>query len=192
MSTPSPSPTCPFCSIANTYPPVRPTAFIPEDSNSQKTPSDLAAPKPDISPISLAAPSDSAESTTHLILSTEYVLAFLDIMPLTRGHVLVIPRAHYEKLGDVDVRASREIGQWLPIISRVVMRTLFGEDDGSSWNWNVVQNNGVRAAQQVPHAHFHIIPRPSLDPAPNAARMSFAMFGRGQREELDDEEGDRE
>ncbi|GAB1192174.1 hypothetical protein APSETT444_001359 [Aspergillus pseudonomiae] len=112
-------------------------------------------------------------------------------MPLTRGHVLVIPRTHYEKLGDVDVKVSRELGQWLPILSRVVMRTISGEHDSSSdWNWNVVQNNGIRAAQQVPHAHFHIIPRPSSNPAPNAARASFVMFGRGQRDELDDDEGE--
>ncbi|KAB8276784.1 HIT-like domain-containing protein [Aspergillus minisclerotigenes] len=111
-------------------------------------------------------------------------------MPLTRGHVLVIPRTHYEKLGDVDIKVSRELGQWLPILSRVVMRTIFREDDSSDWNWNVVQNNGIRAAQQVPHAHFHIIPRPSSNPAANAARASFVMFGRGQREELDDEEGE--
>lgn len=49
---------------------------------------------------------------------------------------------------------------------------------------------GIRAAQQVPHAHFHIIPRASSNPAANAARASFVMFGRGQREELDDDEGE--
>lgn len=46
---------------------------------------------------------------------------------------------------------------------------------------------GVRAAQVVPHVHFHIIPRPVTD---GAHKPGFAMFGRGQREELDDEEAD--
>lgn len=46
---------------------------------------------------------------------------------------------------------------------------------------------GIRAAQVVPHVHFHIIPRPVTD---GAHKPGFAMFGRGQREELDDEEGD--
>ncbi|KAF7619035.1 HIT domain protein [Aspergillus flavus] len=183
MSTPS---SCPFCNIASTYPPMSPTAFTPENNcpNSQNT------KKPYTAPISLPDSSDPSQPTAHLILSTKHVLAFLDIMPLTRGHVLVIPRAHYEKLGDVDIKVSRELGQWLPILSRVVMRTIFREDDSSDWNWNVVQNNGIRAAQQVPHAHFHIIPRPSSNPAANAARASFVMFGRGQREELDDDEGE--
>ncbi|KNG88978.1 HIT domain protein [Aspergillus nomiae NRRL 13137] len=184
MSTPS---SCPFCNIASTYPPIPPTAFTPDNTppNSQNT------TKPYTSLIPLPDASDPTQPTAHLILSTKHVLAFLDIMPLTRGHVLVIPRTHYEKLGDVDVKVSRELGQWLPILSRVVMRTISGDQDSSSdWNWNVVQNNGVRAAQQVPHAHFHIIPRPSSNPAPNAARASFVMFGRGQRDELDDDEGE--
>lgn len=42
----------------------------------------------------------------------------------------------------------------------------------------------------MPHVHFHVIPRPPLDAAPTAAKMSFVMFGRGQRDELDDEEGE--
>jgi hypothetical protein len=36
-----------------------------------------------------------------------------------------------------------QIGQWLPIISRVVMRTLYGDEADSNWHWNVVQNNGM-------------------------------------------------
>jgi hypothetical protein len=59
---------------------------------------------------------------------------------------------------------------------------------------------GERAAQVVPHVHFHIIPRPSLpsttqyssnsSAALMAKSSSWAMFGRGMREELDDQEGE--
>ncbi|KAJ5168274.1 Hit family protein 1 [Penicillium canariense] len=153
-------PSCPFCNIAATNPP---------------------APFNEPEPVS--SPEESAPiGTAHLILSTEHVLAFLDIMPLTRGHVLLASRAHYEKLGDMGVAAGQEMGKWLPIISRVVTKTIFGDDPDR--HWNVVQNNGARAAQQVPHVHFHIIPRPS----DFAHKPSFAMFGRGQRHELDDDE----
>ncbi|KAJ5823307.1 hypothetical protein N7447_005647 [Penicillium robsamsonii] len=157
-------PPCPFCNIASSYPP---TPFNDPESNPAST-----AP-PDSGPLS------------HIILSTEHVLAFLDIMPLARGHVLVAPRHHYKLLGDMGVQAGQEMGKWLPIISRVVTKTVFGNDPDR--HWNVVQNNGERAAQVVPHVHFHIIPRPAQGAN---QRTSFAMFGRGQREELDDDEAE--
>ncbi|KAH1801222.1 hypothetical protein KXX36_007878 [Aspergillus fumigatus] len=178
MTVPSSSASCPFCRIAAAYPPIPPSIFRPQ--HKQDSAQELAI-----------IPTDTTQEThAHLVLSTPYVLAFLDIMPLTRGHVLVVTRDHHEKLKDMDVEVSREIGQWLPIISRVVMRTIFGTETESDWSWNVVQNNGIRAAQQVPHVHFHVIPRPPLNPAATAAKMSFVMFGRGQRDELDDDEGE--
>ena len=72
-------------------------------------------------------------------------------------------------------------GLWLPILSRVVAKVMVVDD------WNIVQNNGARAAQVVPHVHFHIIPRP--ESRPEIKSRSWTMFGRGQRDELDDEEG---
>lgn len=59
-------------------------------------------------------------------------------------------------------------------------------------DWNIVQNNGARAAQVVPHVHFHIIPRPgdnNESKVPAIKNFSWQMFGRGQREDLDDDEG---
>jgi diadenosine tetraphosphate (Ap4A) HIT family hydrolase len=92
------------------------------------------------------------------------------------------------------------IGFWLPILARVV-KQVTGVSD-----YNIVQNNGkipfpqshpplfahlvgARAAQVVPHVHFHIIPRP--ESKPEIKSKSWTMFGRGQRDELDDEEGIR-
>ena len=61
----------------------------------------------------------------------------------------------------------------------------------------MVQNNGERAAQVVPHLHFHLIPRYSESQREGRRKgnvdvgmlKSWRMFGRGSREELDDEEG---
>lgn len=50
-----------------------------------------------------------------------------------------------------------------------------------------MQNNGAAAAQVVPHMHYHLIPRPEIR-ASGRFSESFTMFGRGQREELDDDE----
>ena len=48
----------------------------------------------------------------------------------------------------------------------------------------------MSAAQLVPHVHFHVIPRPAMNAPPSGGKVSFVMFGRGQRDELDDEEGE--
>lgn len=81
---------CPFCNIAATNPPA---PF-------NEPPSESAAAGPI---------SDASKTTAHMILSTEHVMAFLDIMPLTPGHVLVAPRRHYEMLGDMGVQAGQEV-----------------------------------------------------------------------------------
>jgi diadenosine tetraphosphate (Ap4A) HIT family hydrolase len=72
-------------------------------------------------------------------------------------------------------------GFWLPLLARTVAKVTGVTD------YNIVQNNGARAAQVVPHVHFHIIPRPGS--LPELKNKSWTMFGRGQREDLDDDEG---
>jgi diadenosine tetraphosphate (Ap4A) HIT family hydrolase len=72
-------------------------------------------------------------------------------------------------------------GFWLPLLARTVAKVTGVTD------YNIVQNNGARAAQVVPHVHFHIIPRPAT--MPEIKNKSWTMFGRGQRDDLDDEEG---
>ena len=75
-------------------------------------------------------------------------------------------------------------------MSRALAKTLDIED------WNVVQNNGARAAQVVPHVHFHFIPRYPEGRKELGGKgavdvgmlKSWRMFGRGTREDLDDEE----
>ena len=87
----------------------------------------------------------------HRVLETEHVLAFLDIGPLSRGHTLVIPkerRAHLHELSDDQAAA---LGRVLPRVARAVM-----EATGAT-AYNVLQNNGREAHQEVMHVHFHVI-----------------------------------
>ncbi|CRK38409.1 hypothetical protein BN1708_020526, partial [Verticillium longisporum] len=74
-----------------------------------------------------------------------------------------------------------ELGRFLRTLSRALARVTGVED------WNVVQNNGAAAAQVVMHMHYHLIPRPEIR-ASGRFSESFTMFGRGKREELDDDE----
>ncbi|KAK3989334.1 HIT-like domain-containing protein [Cladorrhinum sp. PSN332] len=164
-SSPSHDSTCPFCTIATVYQSYNPLTPPPPAS-------------PSISP-SLTSPNPS----TFLLLSTRYLIAFLDIMPLSPGHLLLCPRSHRPKLTDVTPEEAAELGKYVRVLSAAVSKATGIKD------WNVVQNNGAAAAQVVPHCHFHVIPRPELRDK-RAERFTSTMFGRGQRGELDDEEGE--
>jgi diadenosine tetraphosphate (Ap4A) HIT family hydrolase len=58
--------------------------------------------------------------SAFVVLSTPLCMAFLDIMPLSPGHLLVTTRRHHEKISDVSEEESRELGLWLPRLSRVL------------------------------------------------------------------------
>ncbi|KIW12964.1 hypothetical protein PV08_08151 [Exophiala spinifera] len=175
------SPRCPFCVIAHTYKAIPPTS---------------AERNPALEPEQLDPPS-------YVLYSSEHVIAFLDIMPLTRGHVLVAPRKHRVKVGDLSPDEGAEIGRVLPLLSRSVMKAVMPDIPHQKVDYNVVQNNGPGAAQVVPHVHFHIVPRPPLNYVtpkesksksetqypPNAQPTGFnrtrILFGRGMRDDLD-------
>ncbi|MEO0321394.1 MAG: HIT family protein [Myxococcota bacterium] len=94
------------------------------------------------------------EIPCHEVYQDEHVLAFLDIGPLAKGHVLVIPKEEVATVAELTDEASAAIGRVLPRLCRAVMR-VSGCDE-----YNILQNNGPRAHQAVFHVHFHIIPKP--------------------------------
>lgn len=158
---------CPFCRIAHLYAPYDPTA-----------------PPPASSPALSPERSSPAGPETYIVLSTPTVMAFLDIMPLARGHLLLCPRRHAPKLTGTTPGEARELGYYLRVLSAALGRATGVVD------WNVVQNNGAAAAQVVPHMHYHVIPRPEIR-AQGRWSEKFTMFGRGQRTDLDPEDGEK-
>jgi len=85
------------------------------------------------------------------------VVAFLDIQPVNPGHVLVVPREHYEVLRDV----PKEVGLHLYTVATKlipVIQHAAGADD-----MNIVVNSGQAAGQNVMHYHLHLIPRRTGD-----------------------------
>lgn len=99
----------------------------------------------------------SGELPCHRIYEDEHVLAFLDIGPLSTGHTLVIPKEPAETLDQLSDAASAAIGAALPRICRAVCAATGCRD------YNVLQNNGRPAHQEVMHVHFHVIPKPGPD-----------------------------
>ena len=93
------------------------------------------------------------EIPCHKVWEDDHVLAFLDIGPLSRGHVLVIPKEARALLHELSDESAAALGRVLPRICRAVLAAT-----GAS-AYNVLQNNGALAHQEVPHVHFHVIPR---------------------------------
>ena len=86
----------------------------------------------------------------HKVYETDSTLAFLDINPLAPGHTLVIPKEHQQKVHELTSASLADVGQVLGKVAAVV----------AGDNYNVLQNNGSLAHQEVMHVHFHIIPKP--------------------------------
>lgn len=95
----------------------------------------------------------AGEIPCHRVYEDDRVLAFLDINPLSRGHVLVIPKEPAETLDQLSDDSAAAIGRVLPRLSRAVLAAT------GARHFNVLQNNGAPAHQAVFHVHFHIIPR---------------------------------
>ena len=91
------------------------------------------------------------------VLETDDLLAFLDIGPVNKGHTLLIPKAHYETLDQTPGEVMAKLGLVLPKLCAAVLAAAEAE------GFNVFQTNRACAGQEVPHVHFHIVPRYSSD-----------------------------
>jgi len=93
-----------------------------------------------------------------IIDSDERTVAFMDINPGTRGHALVIPRAHAKDLLEItteDLQACAAMAQKVARRAKDVL-----EADGI----NLLNSCGSEAWQTVFHFHIHVIPRYADDP----------------------------
>ena len=95
------------------------------------------------------------EIPCHKVYEDDLVLAFLDIGPLARGHVLVIPKEPAVTLDALSDDSAAALGRVLPRLCRALQRVT------GVGAYNVLQNNGAGAHQAVMHVHFHIIPKPA-------------------------------
>lgn len=88
----------------------------------------------------------------HKVYEDDNVLAFLDIKPLSKGHVLVLPKNHYENVYDIP-------NEHLCNVQSVVK--MFAEKINKEYKpMGIVinQNNGIKAGQTIFHYHVHIKP----------------------------------
>lgn len=91
------------------------------------------------------------------IFENEKTLAFLDIAPAAHGHVLVIPKTHFETLTDIPEAELKEQIAAVQKVAKAVVASAEAE------GFNIIQSNKKIAGQVIPHLHFHIIPRKQGD-----------------------------
>ena len=87
------------------------------------------------------------------VLETENLYAFLDLNPVHKGHTLVIPKKHAADLLACDPAIGCDVIAAMQEIGRAVMKVTGAK------GFNVLQNNGRAAGQEVDHLHWHVIPR---------------------------------
>lgn len=80
-------------------------------------------------------------------------IAFMDVQPVNAGHLLVVPRVHYESLLDIPSELGHRLFQVAHDLAAIVRHVT--ECQGT----NIVVNSGAAAGQDVFHYHVHVIPR---------------------------------
>jgi histidine triad (HIT) family protein len=94
----------------------------------------------------------------QVVYQDDQCLAFMDLMPITKGHVLVIPKAHAENIWELSHAAAAAM---LPAAQKIAaaLRNSGLPCEGV----NLHMANGQVAGQSVFHAHIHVVPRASGD-----------------------------
>ncbi|MBU6081639.1 HIT family protein [Allobacillus halotolerans] len=87
------------------------------------------------------------------VYEDEYVYAFMDIGQVTEGHVLLIPKKHYENIYEMDEKTASDLFKVAPKIANGIKEAF------NPKGMNLVNNNGSFADQSVFHFHLHFLPR---------------------------------
>ena len=95
----------------------------------------------------------AGEAPSRVVHEDERTLAFLDIVPLTRGHALVVPKRHATNLFEIDDDDLAAVAATAKRVGAAAMEA-FGAD-----GLNLLQTNGAVAMQTVFHLHVHVLPR---------------------------------
>ena len=93
------------------------------------------------------------EIPCYKLYENEYVFAFLDINPLSKGHTLLVSKEPAPSIDQLSPDSAAAIGKALPILSHAI------KEATGAIAYNIIQNNGREAGMTVPHVHFHIIPK---------------------------------
>jgi histidine triad (HIT) family protein len=92
------------------------------------------------------------EIPCYKVYENSDVLAFLDINPLSKGHILVLPKNHYATIIEIPSDKMCEVQKAVKMVAEKI------QDKYKPLGIFVNQNNGEKAGQEVHHYHVHIKP----------------------------------
>jgi len=95
----------------------------------------------------------AGQAPATVVYEDEHTLAFMDINPAVRGHVLVVPKKHARDIFDVSEEDALHVMRTVLRVARAIDKAL--QPDGV----NLMQANRRAAFQSVYHFHMHVIPR---------------------------------
>lgn len=101
----------------------------------------------------------------HVIFEDDLHMAIMDRYPIQRGHTLIMPKSHHEKITSMTADEVGALFSKVPAIAKAILETT-GAD-----GFNIGQNNGRSANQIIPHVHVHVIPRYNKTANPWTHRM---------------------
>ena len=96
----------------------------------------------------------AGRAESSLVYQDEHVIAFMDIQPLTPGHLLAVPRSHADYLEDLDEDLGAHLFRAGHRLARALRRSGLPCD-----GVNLFLADGEAAFQEVFHVHLHVIPR---------------------------------
>ena len=117
------------------------------------------------------------EIPSYVIMETENSMAFLDVFPVSRGHTLIIPKNHHEKVQDMEESDSADLFN--------TVRNVISKVDKITGSTLLAVHNGKESGQEIPHVHVHLIPRKLSDQAGPVHSM-FKDRPKFSDKELDD------
>ena len=97
----------------------------------------------------------AGDQPAERVVETDDVIGFLDVRPVFKGHVLIVPRRHVETLPDLPPELLTPLFETVQRVSRAVV-------DAYDAHGSFVAANNV-VSQSVPHLHVHVVPRRRRD-----------------------------
>ncbi len=93
----------------------------------------------------------------YTVYEDDKVMAFFDILPISHGHTILVPKKHFAYIEDLDDDDMTAMALTIKKIGKAMI------DGMGVKGYSVFLDNKSAANQHVPHCHFHIVPRAEGD-----------------------------